>query len=144
MPLLIALLMGIYQAANIALSDLEFSRVNTELSFWGRQGYKPSNSRVSSVGASISNALQRSPENPQYLHAHGRYLLWRSYWESDAEKAKGFGEQAVDSWLQAMKQRPAHRQSWAELIGIKARLGQTDDLWQQAVEKTKTLQAEQE
>ena len=111
MPLLVALLMGIYQAVNIAFSDLEFSRVNTELSFWGRQGYKPAASRVSNVGATINTALQRWPGNPQYLQAQGRYLLWRSYWESGAKKATGFGEQAVDSWLQAMKQRPAHRQS---------------------------------
>ena len=73
MPLLVALLMGIYQAVNIAFSDLEFSRVNTELSFWGRQGYKPAASRVSNVGATINTALQRWPGNPQYLQAQGRY-----------------------------------------------------------------------
>ena len=139
LPLLASLLLCIFYAIEIGLSDIHFAKANTELSFWGRQDYRPQQSRVSTAWQNITAALAGWPGNPDYLDAKARLLMWQAYWEEQQALAENLSQQALEIKLNALARRPARRQSWFELAGDKASLGQNDATWNMAVEKINTL-----
>ncbi|MCZ6828287.1 MAG: hypothetical protein O7F73_01620, partial [Gammaproteobacteria bacterium] len=119
--------------------DIHFTSASTELSFWARQDYRPQQSRVSVVEQNINAALAGWPHNPDYLDAKARFLTWQAYWEEQGTLARTLSQQALELKLGALERRPARRQSWVELAGDKARLGQNDASWNLALEKINTL-----
>ena len=139
LPLLASLLLCLFYAIGIGLSDIHYSRANTELSFWARQDYQPQQFRVSMVDQNITAALVHWPGNPDYLEAKARLLMWQAYWQEQQALAENLSQEALLVKLNALERRPARRQSWVELAGDKARLGQNDAQWNLAVEKISRL-----
>ena len=62
----------------IGLTDLKFTRVETELSFWGKPGYTPRPSAVRLAQQDISTALEVRPGNPDYLDVKAQILMWQA------------------------------------------------------------------
>jgi hypothetical protein len=139
LPLLAGLLPGIYQAGRLGLSDIHFSRAELELSFWGRQDYRPQQPRISAANENINAALAAWPENPDYLEVRAHLLMWQAYWEKQPALAARFSHEALALKIRALERRPARRQDWIELAGDKARLGQNDATWKMALEKSGNL-----
>ena len=122
---LLALLLALalcFQAARLFRQDLLFTRVETELGFWGREAYHPRPATIERTGQQLHRLLARAPADPQYLVLLANYAAWRGYWAQDPEQGQQFERQAVQAQYAALESRPAHRQSWAKMLQYASRV----------------------
>lgn len=101
-------------------NDLAFTPLDTELSFWGRGDYRPTEAERAAMEARIPALLARSPKHPDYLLLRASQLEWEAYWTGDESLAK----QANKSRFLALQQRPIDARVWRQYrdaaIGIGA------------------------
>jgi hypothetical protein len=140
LPLVIAALALVYQAAQLMRQDLIYTGAQTELSFWGRGDYQPVAGNVEGTRKAIESLLRRSPGHPDYLSLQAGYDVWRAYWASNPRDREQLGEQAVRSQYQALVSRPAHRRSWLKLEGYAARIADGQALFEEARDRLRVLQ----
>ena len=90
--------------------------------------------------AHINIALQRFPNNPDYLDFEGRLLILKSSQPGvmGAER-RALLEAAAENFRQALTVRPLWPYSWVNLLATKDKLGQVDMEFNVALEKAAIL-----
>lgn len=142
---LVALLLALalcFQAARVFRQDLLFTRVETELGFWGREAYHPTPFTIESTGQQLSHLLARAPADPQYLALLANYAAWRGYWEQDPERGQQFNAQAVQAQFAALESRPAHRHGWGKMLQYASRVQDGEEMRATAQTRLRALQDE--
>lgn len=113
---------GVLQAADFLRQDLLFTRAETEIGFWGRDGYQPTATSIEQTERDLARLLSLAPQHPAYLSLQASYMAWRSYWAEDPEVAQHHGWQAVEAQLAALESRPARRQDWSKMVQYSSRV----------------------
>jgi len=114
-------LMGAYTGFITFTQDLAFTGAQTELSFWGRDGYQPEAGTIARTGQSIDALLQGAPGNPEYLGLQASYATWQAYWAENTDERASFNAQAVQSQYKGLQSRPAHRHGWTKMVEYASR-----------------------
>jgi hypothetical protein len=137
--ILVIALTGAYAGFTSFTQNLTFTRAETEVSFWGREGYQPLTTTIKRTGHGIESLLQNAPNHPQYLGLQATYFAWRGYWEdNNMDNRASFNTQAVQSQYQGLQSRPAHRHSWLKLLEYASRSSSGEAM---AIEAQDRLQA---
>lgn len=110
-------------AASWLRLDLAYTATETELSFWGRGHYLPSEATWARAGRELDTLLSRAPVHPDYLSLAAYRYTWLAYWEDDPVAALPYAVQAVNAQFAAQQMRPAYRQGWAKMVGYARRAG---------------------
>lgn len=121
-------LAGAYTGFTHFRQSLAFTAAETEVSFWGREGYQPQATTIKRTGHGIESLLQSAPNNPQYLGLQSTYFAWRGYWADNMDKRASFNTQALQSQYQVLQSRPAHRHSWVKLLEYASRSSSGEDM----------------
>lgn len=121
-PLLLVALLGALRAGNFFLQDLQYTQAQTEVSFWGRQGYMPTSQSIDQTSRAIESLLHRSPAHPGYLSLQANSYAWQSYWALDEGTTLQYAELALNSQGLALQSRPVHPLSQAKMVEYAARL----------------------
>jgi hypothetical protein len=112
-----------WQSATLFRLDLAFTVAETELSFWGRDGYQPTEATRARISGELDTLLQRAPIHPDYLALAAYHQAWQSYREDDPTIAQAYALRAVNTQFLAQQNRPAYRQGWAKMVGYARRAG---------------------
>ena len=137
---LLLALSGTIQAAKLFNRDLLFTGVETELGFWGRGDYHPTEATIERTGRTLGELLSLSPADPQTLILRANYAAWRGYWAQDIQQGQHFNQQAVQAQYAALESRPAHRHSWSKMVEYAARASDGEVMLQQAQARLRALQ----
>lgn len=121
-PFLVLALYGAAQAAGLLQQDLSFTETETEVSFWGRGNYQPTEATVLRTNLAMNHLLSTAPRHPAYLSLQANSYAWQAYWAQNVEATRQFTEKAVQLQTSAQQSRPAHLQSRAKLAEYAARL----------------------
>lgn len=121
LPLLAASLVLAYCGLQVLQLDLRFSAVDTELSFWGRENYRPGENTIERTGRELSSLLQAQPNHPELLARQAYYLSWLGYFATGVDERLGYNRQALEVQRSALEQRPAYRQGWLEMLEYASR-----------------------
>ena len=119
---LLLMLMGVLSSASLFRQDLLFTQARTEVSFWGRDVYKPTEATIARTNQSMDTLLHSAPLHPAYLSLQASSYAWQSYWAENSRTTQQFAKKAVQLQTQAVEARPAHLQSQAKLAEYNARL----------------------
>lgn len=140
MPALLLAVVMVIGGTNNAYLDLASTATATELSFWGQENYQPTDRTIKRTGDTLSMLLQQRPENPEFLAQQAYYLSWQGFFAQDMDQRMAFNEQAVATQYQALHQRPAYRQGWAEMVEYAGRMRGGAEMLDQAKARIATLQ----
>jgi len=121
-PIALLALYGTVQGASLFKHDLQFTKAETEVSFWGRGNYQPTPKTVSRTARAVENLVQHAPHNPAYRSLQANSFAWRAYWEADATTSQQYAQQAVGAQAAAVQARPAYYQGQVKLAEYEARL----------------------
>lgn len=137
-------LTGVVHGANLFRQNLLFIQAETEVSFWGRGTYRPTEKTLRNTNRSIEALLGHQPANPGYLALQASALVWQAYWieasGQQEQQQQRLGNQAINVQQTALISRPAHRHSWTKLIEYAERAQGEDALITQARAGLKGLQ----
>lgn len=122
MPALLLAVVMVVGGASTAYLDLAGTATSTELSFWGQEKYQPTDRAIQRTGDTLSMLLQHRSEDPEFLTQHAYYLSWQGFFAENMDQRLTFNEQAVAAQFQALHQRPAYRQGWAEMVEYAGRI----------------------
>ena len=128
-----AALMIVLAALAIAhmLRDIQFTALDTELSFWGRENYQPTEAIRANTGAGITALLISSPANANYLTLRASQLAWEGYWVAGGA-GRELDQQALAAQAQAQRSRPAYGLGWLYLLEYAERAGADEEYLAQA------------
>lgn len=115
-----------WQSATLFRLDLAFTRSETELSFWGRGGYQPTEATLVSTVRELDALLVPAPTHPDYLTLAAYHFAWLAYREDDPTVAQGYALRAANAQFSAQQSRPAYRQGWAKMVGYARRAGSVE------------------
>ena len=129
-----------FQGAQAIYLDLVYTAVATELSFWGRENYRPTDKTIKRTGQTLATLLQHRPHHPEYLTQQAYYRSWQGFFAADMNQRLSFNEQAVTIQYRAIQQRPAYRQGWAEMVEYASRTRGGAEMLEQAQARIAALQ----
>ena len=134
--------MAFLSAAGARLIYLDFTATAaaTELSFWGRETYHPTDSTIDRTGRSLTMLLKYSPGDPVYLAQQAYFFSWQGFFATDIEQRLAHNDQAVATQYQALRQRPAYRQGWSEMVEYASRSRGGAQMLEQAQTRIAALQ----
>lgn len=146
MPLIAVLLIAgltlLFSASRVFRADLAYAQAELEISFWGQAAYTPTQAAIDAAGLALQQALYLQPQHPDYVRLQARYFMWLSYWSDNASTSTTLRAQAEDLQLQAAALRPAHAATWRDIEFDQRRAGKRGPVWQQAVERLRSLEPE--
>lgn len=119
-PALLLVFVAAVQSAALFKQNLLFTRAETELSFWGRTNYQPTQSTINHTVQTINTLLQHAPQHPNYLSQKAYAHAWQAYWAQTPQQAAQHATQALSSQQGAMQSRPAHPQSQRKMLEYRA------------------------
>lgn len=102
-------------SARQVVNDARFTAVQTELGFWGREGYQPTEATRAKTTRNITRLLDSQPHHPDYLSAQANDAAWRAYWSKDRKEVAALLQQATHSQQMAVNWRPARPQDRLKL-----------------------------
>ena len=105
--LLLALTMT-WQGLALLQRDLAFSAAETEVSFWGREDYQPTEATRQRTGRQLEALLATAPEHPEYQLLAASYYAWRAWWADDAELEAQYTRMGQQAREIARQSRPAY------------------------------------
>lgn len=120
--------------------DLVSTATATELSFWGRGNYRPTDNTIERTGQNLAALLKHRPHHPEYLTQQAYYQSWQGFFAADMDQRLALNEQAVASQYLAMQQRPAYRQGWAEMVEYASRTRGGAEMLERAQARIAALQ----
>ncbi|MEH6587326.1 MAG: hypothetical protein V7720_12255 [Halioglobus sp.] len=120
-PLLLLALLFLGGGARHVYFDLAYTSVDTELSFWGREDYTPTQRTIERTGATLDLLLGHRPEHADYLARQAYWLSWQGFFTTDISQRLEFNRQATQRQHLALRARPAYRQGWIEMIEYASR-----------------------
>ena len=97
-----------WQGLALLQRDLAFSAAETEVSFWGREGYQPTVATIARTGRQLEALLARAPEHPEYQLLAASYYAWRAWWADDAELEAQYTRMGQQAREIARQSRPAY------------------------------------
>ena len=110
-----------FQAVHLIRSDLTFTRLETEVSFWGRGSYTPTAVRRESTERGLARLVKGFAGHPDYLSLQASQLSWEAYWAENEEVRRRYDRHTLESQQLALDSRPAHRQSWVKMVEYASR-----------------------
>ena len=116
-----------WQSATLFRLDLAFTAAETELSFWGRGDYQPTDATRERVQRELEALLAAAPSHPEYLSLAAYHDAWLAYREDDPAAARPYALRAVHTQYLAQQSRPAYRQGWEKMVRYARRAGSTAD-----------------
>ena len=122
----------VQQEIKLFLDDLSFGRLETEVSFWGRGEYRPTESTIQRTGLAIESLLDGRPGHPDYLSIKANRSAWLAYWAESGEQQRYYSSQSVSAQLSALESRPAHLPDWRALADYAVRVEGYEDALNQA------------
>lgn len=122
LPLLLVAVLCVLHAGNFFSQDLQYTQAQTEVSFWGREGYVPTSETIGQTSHTIESLLQNSPAHPGYLSLQANSYAWQSYWALDERTTMHYAELARKSQGLALQSRPVHPLSQTKMLEYTARL----------------------
>lgn len=120
-PVLLLALGGTLYAGELFRRDLLFTRLETEVGFWGRGDYQPRPETIQRTGRSLNTLVESAPNNPLYLALQANYAAWRGFWSEDPALGQQFTGRAIAAQRASLESRPAHRQSWVKMLQYASR-----------------------
>lgn len=141
--LLVALVM-VWQGLNMFQGDLAFSAAETEVSFWGRGEYQPTERTREATGYAVENLVAAAPAQPAYLSLAASYYAWRAYWTEEIAVENDYNAQALAAQYAAQQSRPAYLQGWEAVEGYAVRAQQAAELQTLAQQRLDALQPKTE
>jgi hypothetical protein len=114
-------LLATYTAYTTLRLDLTFTNAKTEVSFWGRGNYQPTDKTRAKTGAQVDTLLAKAPTNPEYLRLAANRAAWEAFWVEEPDRRQALRELAMWQQHWALQARPAHRQSWQKLVEYASR-----------------------
>ena len=97
-----------WQGLALLQRDLAFSAAETEVSFWGREGYQPTAATIARTGHQLEALLATAPEHPEYQLLAASYYAWRAWWADDAELEAQYTRMGQQAREIARQSRPAY------------------------------------
>lgn len=120
-PLLLLALLLMVGGARQVCFDLAYTRVDTELSFWGRKNYTPTENTIAHTGVTLAWLLHHRPEHPDFLARRAYFFSWQGFFTAEPSARLELNQQAVDAQHLALRGRPAYRQGWIKMIEYASR-----------------------
>lgn len=118
----------IYVAYHQGVANVYSKIAQNVMETWGAGQQVISDSNWNIAHESLTQALNHSPNNPEYLALMGSLYEWRVVGnELDLTEAAKNYEKALDYYQQALQLRPAFSFYWANVAVIKSRLGIIDN-----------------
>ena len=105
--LLLALTMT-WQGLALLQRDLAFTAAETEVSFWGREDYQPTQATIARTGRQLEALLAKAPRHPEYQLLAASYYAWQAYWTEDAELEAQYTQLGQQAREIARQSRPAY------------------------------------
>ena len=106
-------------SAQMVRNHLAFTQLETEVSFWGRGEYLPTERTRERTAQGIEQLVQAAPRNADAQVLHASQLAWESYWQQSPDLA----ESAIKAQQQALDWRPARPQDQRLMVEYKERAG---------------------
>jgi hypothetical protein len=103
------------------LHDLEYRRLVTEVGFWGRDGYLPTDDVLAQTATDLDGLLARAPRQPDYLSLRASVFAWQAYASGDVDERIAYSNRAMQSQYAALRARPAHRHAWLKMVQYASR-----------------------
>ena len=132
----IALALGLLTLAVHAFKtiqhDLIFGELETEVSFWGRGAYQPTQATRGSIASLLERQLQSNPQNSHLLALRANQLAWEGFWSDSDEDYKQYSRRAIEAQYVALLTRPAYGQGWLKLLQYQAVDESGEELHQEA------------
>ena len=97
-----------WQGLALLQRDLAFSAAETEVSFWGREDYQPTEATRQRTGRQLEALLATAPEHPEYQLLAASYYAWRAWWADDAELEAQYTRMGQQAREIARQSRPAY------------------------------------
>lgn len=119
--------------------DLLFTKLDTELSFWGRANYQPTEITRAKTATAIERLLVASPGNASYLSLRASQLAWEGYW-AGGDAGAGLDKQALAAQERAQQSRPAYGLGWLYLLQYAQNANAGADYEASAQERLNALQ----
>jgi hypothetical protein len=116
LPVIVLLLIVAYQSWGTLRQDLYFTRLETEVSFWGRGDYMPYDDTRASIDRDIQQLIARFPNDSRLLALRASQLAWEGYWAASATEQQQRQQAALLTQFSAQQQRPAYGQGWSKLL----------------------------
>ena len=140
--LILVLLYFVYLAANWGLGDVAAYQTRSIMNKWSK---KPNSLDLESWQKAqqyLSSALGYSANNSEYLALQGNLYEWRALIKNrePAEKINDY-KTALDYYRRALHLRPAFAYYWANIAVVKSMLGEVDQEFYQAVDRSLALGA---
>ena len=79
-------------ATDTVTTDLEFTRLETEISFWGRGDYVPTERTRERMDSQITRFANDHPRLADAHRLRASQLVWEAYWASDVANRKTLAE----------------------------------------------------
>lgn len=121
-----------WQSCALVAEDVAFTRLETEVSFWGRGEYIPSAATLATTEAALTELLAAAPRQPDYLALAAYLYSWRGNRPAQTAEAQNYRRRAVDAQYAAQVSRPAYRQGWQNMVVYAGRVEGLDALGNQA------------
>ena len=116
-PALVVALGLLVQAGALVSQHLLYTRAYTEVSFWGREHYQPTEATQSLVSQQISALLQANAKHPDYLTLQAQRAAWQSQWQAQARPAQPLQQNTtLNAQYGALESRPARPQDWQLMV----------------------------
>lgn len=101
--------------------DLEYRRLVTEVGFWGREGYLPTDETLAHTARDLDRLLAQAPGQPDYLALRASVFAWQGYASEDVDQLIAYSNRAVQAQYAALRSRPAHRHGWLKMVQYASR-----------------------
>lgn len=135
--LLIAALCALsFLAARQTLSDIYTHTAALEIESWSRPGFRRDAEALPQVIARLNRALEIAPSNAWALEFMGAMQFETIRGATDPQAAVAAARASRDSFRQALRLRPTAPQTWANLALAKQSLGEIDDEFFTALERS--------
>jgi len=126
---------GIYTAFTWAMGDLYGYKVRYATSQWQERSELPSLAEVVQAMEDADAALGWETDNPEYKELKARVLYYRALINGPDSAGVADIREAALLHRDAIELRPRWPYSWANLVLMKAHLGEVDDEYQYALEQ---------
>jgi hypothetical protein len=126
LPLVTAGLFLLISSSTIALGNLQQHRLATQLSFWGRDDYQPTEQVRNKTYRQARQLAESLPVDPDRLALAAYAQNWAWYFEKDPSLALQHAEAALSWQQQVVVMRPASIGDWATLARYAADAGREE------------------
>lgn len=104
-------------ALQMIRNHLAFTQLETEVSFWGRGEYMPTDTTRERTAGEIQQLVDATPKDARAHTLQASQQAWESYWQQNPELT----ENAIKAQKQALDWRPARAQDQRLMVEYEQR-----------------------